>query len=475
MTNIFISLVDKSINAGWLILAVIVVRFLLKDAPKFVRCILWCLVGIRLLIPFSIESTFSLVPSRNVMPPETVYSVSTENGSEMWWDESGITENYIPIVDKRMNPLPIAWSVGTYIWIVGMIFLGCYTIITYVRLKRRMRDAVRLQGNIFQSEKVKTPFVMGVVKLVIYIPYHLTEAERECVIAHERAHIKRGDHFWKPIAFAVLTLYWFQPLVWLAYVLFCKDIELACDEKVLREIGLHNKRVYSQTLLDCSVTNHTIAACPIAFGETGVKMRIKNIVNYKKPTLWILLLSFTAVAVVTVCFMTSPKEVQTEEVVLEKDAFVENVVGPETKSYAEESEETEEATGTGVDVSFLIPVEGEVYASFGESLQGVMHEGIDIAAEEGTAILATADGTVLDAGFNPLDGNFVVIEHDGGYYSTYAHCKDVFVENGEEVTSGMKIATVGNTGMSTGAHLHFEIQKDETGLIDAGMVIEFQE
>lgn len=517
MTDIFISLVNMSMTSGWLILAVMAARLVLKRAPKFICCILWCLVGIRLVIPFSVESTFSLVPGKAVISAEMMHSASPaiDTGIDVVDRAMNpiITENFAKMSGNHVNPMQTVMITGSYIWIAGVILLALYTVGTYIRLRMRVCDAVRMtydeccfiggssgmvsqehpggssrivsrkhpvrseSGRVFQSERVTTPFVLGMVKPAIYIPFYLTEEEQECVIAHETAHIKRGDHLVKPIAFAILTVYWFNPMVWIAYVLLCKDIELACDEKVLREMGLDKKKVYSRTLLNCSVKHHMIAACPLAFGEAGVKMRIKNIVNYKKPTFLAALLSVAVIVVVAVCFMTNPKEPEEQKVVLSETGEDITMAEPESKEVMEKSEidaeaETEKQEAVAAEMQFRLPVEGTVSAPFGESPNGVMHEGIDIAAEEGTEIFASADGTVLDAGFNPSEGNFVIIEHDNGYWSLYAHCEEVLVEKGDEVTSGTQIATVGKTGNATGAHLHFEVRRDETELIDPGLVIE---
>ncbi len=342
----YIALVNRSIISCWLILAVLVIRILLKKAPKYIHCFLWCLVGIRLILPFSLESVFSLIPSGRVVEPGIVYShqPSIETGIEPVDSVVNpiIIKNFEPNVGDSVNPLQVAAILGSWIWILGIAAMLLYTGIIYFRLMRRMSDAVRLEGNIFQSEKAATPFVLGIFRPRIYIPYTLKEKEQLCVIAHEQAHIRRRDHLLKPIAFCVLAVYWFHPLVWLAYVLLCRDIELACDERVIREIGMARRKVYSETLLNCSARHGIIAACPLAFDETGVKRRIKNILHYKKPTVWILGLSVALCAAAAVCFMTDPKTEPKTEPRQVSDEGSEDVFGEERKGLLAEEGQIED-------------------------------------------------------------------------------------------------------------------------------------
>lgn len=316
MAEIFLYLVNRSITAGWLILAVVLLRLLLRRAPKWISCLLWCLVGARLLVPVSIESVFSLIPSADTLSREILYAASPALDSGIESVNRVVNPmlqaSFAPNPGDSVNPLQMLASVASYIWVLGMTVLLLYTVITYIRLKHRVGDAVRFQGNVFQSEKVGSPFVLGVIKPRIYIPYDMTDEERQCVIAHEQAHLARRDHLWKPLAFLILTVYWFQPLVWVAYLLLCRDIEYACDEKVLGKLGEEKKKIYSVALLHCSVGgknyHRMIAACPIAFGEVGVKSRIKSVLHYKKPTFWLILAALLVCVVCAVCFLTNPKE-----------------------------------------------------------------------------------------------------------------------------------------------------------------------
>lgn len=206
------------------------------------------------------------------------------------------------------NPLQTTIGIYEYIWIFGMIALALYTAISYWRLRRKVDTAVRYEDNIFQSENVGSPFVLGIIKPKIYLPFKMDEQDMEHVVAHEQAHIRRKDHWWKPLGFLLLTIHWFNPLMWLAYVLLCRDIELACDEKVIKELGNEQRADYTQALVACSVNRRMIAACPLAFGEVGVKERVKSVMNYKKPAFWIIILAVIACVVVVVCFLTNPKQ-----------------------------------------------------------------------------------------------------------------------------------------------------------------------
>lgn len=312
MSALFLKLLNLSIMAGWLILAVLVARVCLKKAPKYIRCILWGLVGIRLVFPFSIESIFSLLPSGKVIESEIVYDrTPTINSGITVIDNvtnNIMAESFTPNIADSVNPLQVVTFVVSNLWILGMVVMLIYCIISYILVYRKVFDAVKLEENVYECERVSTPFVLGVIKPRIYIPYHMDEVAREYIVAHEKAHIKRGDHIIKLCGFLILAVYWFNPLVWIAYIMLCRDIELACDEKVMKSIGETQKQHYSKVLLEYSVSPKRIAACPLTFGEVAVKQRIKNVLNYKKPAFWIIAISLIACVAVAVCFMTSPKE-----------------------------------------------------------------------------------------------------------------------------------------------------------------------
>lgn len=298
-----------SISASWIVLAVLLLRLLLKKAPKWINGILWGIVGLRLIMPFSFESIFSLIPSSE--------TISKAPDSPRPHFESGVTiidnqvndylgEHYYEVVTRPTGHFADITTILTIVWIVGIVLLLAYTIISYSRVKNKIGTAVLLRDNIYQSENVISPFVLGIIKPKIYLPFNMNEQDMEHVIAHEQAHINRKDHWWKPLGFLILTLHWFNPLMWLGYVLLCRDIELACDEKVIKELNTEQKADYSQALLNCSVNCRMIAACPLAFGEVGVKDRVKSILNYKKPAFGIIVVAIIASIAVAVCFLTNP-------------------------------------------------------------------------------------------------------------------------------------------------------------------------
>ena len=311
MESLFLKLVNLSMIASWLVLAVLLIRLVFRKAPKWVRCFLWGLVALRLVCPISIESVFSLIPSVEPLPQDILYAAAPEVHSGI-----GVIDNIVtPVLSSTLSPEPgasanptqIWFFVLAWIWAAGVAAMLLYELISYLLLKHRVATATLLRENIKQSESINSPFVLGLFRPVIYLPYSVADEELTYVIAHEKAHIRRKDHWWKPIGFILLAIYWFNPLLWVAYVLLCRDIETACDEKVIREMEKEDRRAYSAALLHCSVRHRVIAACPLAFGEVGVKARIKDVMNYKKPTLGIVLPAVAATIIVAVCLLTVPK------------------------------------------------------------------------------------------------------------------------------------------------------------------------
>lgn len=322
MTELFLNVVNMSISASWLILAILMLRLVLRKAPKWVNVLLWGIVAVRLLCPFSIESALSLVPSAETISPEIMMNAepSIHTGVPMINSVVNpvISQSFSPAPGDSANPLQIWIPALALIWLAGVSVLLAYTAISYRRLRRNVDTAVFLRDNIFQSENVSSPFVLGIIKPKIYLPFRMDGQELEHVVAHEQAHIGRRDHWWKPLGFLLLTIHWFNPLMWLAYVFLCRDIELACDETVIQELGAEQRADYSQALLTCSVSRRMVSACPLAFGEVGVKERVKSVLGYKKPAFWIVAASVVACAVVAVCFLTNPRGIKIEDITHEK-------------------------------------------------------------------------------------------------------------------------------------------------------------
>lgn len=310
MSELFLKIVNMSISASWAVVAVLALRFCLKKAPKWVNVLLWGIVAMRMVFPFSIESVLSLIPSAETISPtimmEQSPSVQTGVPALNHVINPVISGSFTPAPGASANPLQIWIPVLAGIWLFGIAALFLYSAVSYWRLRRKVCEAVILRGNIYQSEKVGSPFVLGIIRPKIYLPYHMDSREMDHVIAHEQTHIRRKDHWWKPLGFLLLTIHWFNPLMWLSYVLLCRDIELACDEKVIGKMGNAQRADYTQALVACSVDRRLIAACPLAFGEIGVKERVKSVMNYKKPAFWIVLASVIVCAVIAVCFLTNP-------------------------------------------------------------------------------------------------------------------------------------------------------------------------
>ncbi len=312
MEKLFIQAVNLSISASWLVLAVLMLRFLLKKAPKWLNMALWSLVAVRLLLPFSWESVLSLLPSAQTIPEGFITDPNPGINSGLPAVDQLVNpmlqQQFTPAPGASANPLQIWTAVLSVLWLAGIGLMLLYTLVTYLRLRHRVRTAVLLSGNLYQSEAVSSPFVLGLIRPRIYLPFCVKEEDLAYVVAHEKAHIARRDHWWKPLGFVLLSIYWFNPVLWVAYIFLCRDIELACDERVIRDRDMNYRANYSQALLSCSVSRRSIAACPLAFGEVGVKQRIKSVLNYKKPAFWIILVALLASVALAVGFLTSPKE-----------------------------------------------------------------------------------------------------------------------------------------------------------------------
>ena len=310
LSEVFLKIINMSISASWLVLAVVLLRLVLKKAPKWISVLLWGFVAIRLICPFSIESVLSLIPSAETVSPEIMMDwtpeISTGIGSVDTVINPIITQTFAPDPATSANPLQILIPVAGMAWLAGIAIMLIYTAISYFLLRRKVATAVLLRKNIYQSENVDSPFVLGIIKPKVYLPFRMDGQNLEHVIAHEESHIQRKDHWWKPFGFVLLALHWFNPLMWLAYVLLCRDIELACDEKVIKEMDNENRANYTQALVACSVNRRSIAACPLAFGEVGVKERVKSVMNYKKPAFWVIVVAVITCIAVAVCFLTNP-------------------------------------------------------------------------------------------------------------------------------------------------------------------------
>ena len=325
MEGVFIKLLNLSIQASILIVVVLLLRFILNKSPKWMKCLLWALVAIRLVCPFSIESIFSLAPDAEVVNMDNYVGMPNIQSEAAGTDRS--VNKYVETHDnegvavEKKNTNPIYFL--SIIWSVGIVILAVYALGSCLKIWRRVKLSIRTTENIYICDRIESPFIFGIIKPRIYLPSGISEEQKESVIAHEQAHIKRLDHFWKPFGFCLLTVYWFNPLCWLAYILLCRDIELACDEKVIKNMDVTQKKIYSQVLLSFSESQKQILACPLAFGEVGVKERIRSILNYKKPAFWIIAVAIVSMIVTSVLFLTSPKK-KTYEITFHIPAGCEN-------------------------------------------------------------------------------------------------------------------------------------------------------
>ncbi len=314
MDAFFLKLLNMNIATSWLIMAIFVLRLFMKRTPKRIAYILWGMVAVRLIFPFSFESVFSLIPSAETIPVQGVFADNSDAANNPYHFQ---LQTGIQAIDRAVNPVTRKTTgssmrsgieILAWIWLAGAVLLFLYAIISYLWMRRRVREAALLQDNIWLCDAVKSPFILGIIRPRIYLPSGIAEEQMKYVTAHERTHLKHRDHWWKPLGFLLLALYWFNPLVGAAYLLFCRDIELACDEAVIKNMKLDEKKAYSHALVSCSMQRNMVMVCPLAFGEVGVKERIKAVLNYKKPAFWTVVAAIAVCIIVAICFLTNPKE-----------------------------------------------------------------------------------------------------------------------------------------------------------------------
>ncbi len=422
MNVLLLKIVNMSISASWLILAILVLRLLSKKAPKWINVLLWGIVAVRLICPFTFESDISLVPSAETIP----LNIEMEDAPVI---DSGIeainnvvnpviSDYFTPQPATPVNPLQIWILLASVVWLTGMTGMLLYAFISYFRIRSKVSTAVLYRDNIFQSENVVSPFVLGMIRTRIYLPYKIAQQELEHVIAHENAHIERKDHWWKPLGFLLLAIHWLNPLMWVAYVLLCRDIELACDEKVIRKLDNEQRADYTQALVNCSVNRRMIAACPLAFGEVSVKERVKNIMNYKRPAFWIIGLSLVVCIAVAVCFLTNPKQGE------EKDVAGEHVVSGDVGNRETEDNEDANINENELETTPNITEKNEVQEAYATLLAGVQSL---VSMEEVVWWIPPFQGTTLEYEYTymDLDGDGVVellvqmVDNPSGYNGVF--------------------------------------------------------
>ena len=383
MSAVFLKILNMSIAAGWLILAAVFLRLLLRKAPRKIVCLFWGLAGLRLVLPVSIRSLFSLIPSRDTVPADIALSPAPAIDSGIPAVNSAVN----PIIGSfapdpqtvaSVNPLQVIIPAAAIIWLAGACAMLLYALISYLKMRRTVAAAVPAGGRVYACDEVDSPFILGVFRPRIYIPSAMEGETLAAVLAHEEMHLKRRDHVWKPLAFLLLSVYWFNPLCWLAFILLSRDLEAACDEAVIRGMDRESLAAYSQALLDCSCPRRRIAACPLAFGEVGVKGRVKNVLNYKKPAFWLIIIAVLACIVLTVCFLTDPKK--KEEPEMTKTTF------------------TAEISRIDGNVMYVIPAAGSNEARSSNLFEVTLKAPEDSAAkaEAGDTVLIEYDGIILE-------------------------------------------------------------------------------
>ncbi len=404
ISDVFIKLFNMSLSASVLITVIILLRFLLKRAPKWILPVLWALAGVRLVCPISIKSSHSLMPvSEPVIKSISDNTVFLDSGFEVIDKPvNGIIDHSIDSSVTTQTAAGIdAILVLSIIWIIGAFIMLAFAAISYIRLRMRVAVSVPLEDNIRVCDNIESPFVLGILRPVIYLPSGVSESDIRHVLSHERAHLKRLDNLWKPLGYLLLIVYWFNPFIWIAFILFCKDIELACDEKVISDFKLHDKKAYATALLNLGMNRRMVLACPLAFGEVGVKERVKSVMNYKKPAFWIVIIAVVICAFVAVTFLSDP--------IIEK---AENNSLPVEKE--DDASLDEKNTGDITDDSYEHNlVEGKYIQVLFEDPHGDSEERYQVVVDaNGNGIEETY--TLTDLMYNGGDGGFSLSAEEDG-------------------------------------------------------------
>ena len=312
--RIFSALLNRAVAATLLILAVCVYRALSPKAPKWTRLFLWALAGLRLCLPFSIRSAWSLVPSEKILDYETAqYAAKPEITSGIAALNRAVNpafgESFAATPVASINPLQVWMHLAGLVWAIGVLALLLAALVSVWKLRRRVQASIELQKGVRLCDAIDTPFLLGLFRPTVYLPSQLSQQERDVVLAHEAAHKTHGDCVWKGLGYGILCVYWFYPPVWLGYALFCRDLELACDERAVKRLSLEEKKRYASVLLSCSVPRGSFPVCPLAFGEVGVKERVKRVLD-KKPAKALIALALAVCLVIGVCFLTAKQDEQ---------------------------------------------------------------------------------------------------------------------------------------------------------------------
>ncbi len=436
MTDFLVSLLNMSLVSSWVIIALLILRPFMKKVPRSIVCGLWILVGIRLVCPVGFQSFLSFIPTSEPLNSEVLTSQADYlvkfSMSENIGSENIISNTLVPPAGTSINPMQAISLVAAFIWAVGLAVMLIISLVSYCRLNKSVRPSLNIGGNVYINDDIPSPFVLGFIKPRIYILSSLTEYEREFVIAHENAHIKRRDYLLKPIGYLILSLHWFNPLVWVAYIMLCRDIESACDEQVIRDMDENGKKNYSEILLRLSVSDRRLRACPVAFGETGVKSRIKSVVSYKKPALWIVAVALVLAAVLSLGFLTNPVKASDEKVVLPLNERVYDDISKCVSASIVDSNKTESADVFRVEnyVELLTKSNANIITKYIWAYYGEFKD---------------IDGKVFLEFESYKPAKVTILKCDGGYkslsYRQTENYKDISYENDyfpEEIHSSVK-------------------------------------
>lgn len=420
MEALFLKILNMSITASWLIIAVIALRFIFSKSSKSIRMVLWGIVAVRLLIPYSIKSALSIIPSANTVPDEIIYHKSPYINSGVAALNNvvnpALAQSLAAQPENSINPMQIVLFISTVIWIVGIVIMMAYAIISYIIVYKNTSESVFTKSCVYMCDRISTPFIFGIFKPRIYIPSFMDSNDLHYVLLHENAHLSRLDHIWKPLGFILLTVYWFNPLMWIGYILFCRDIEFACDEKVLYNEGSQIKKRYSQALLNCSTMKKRTLICPLAFGEVGIKRRIKSVLNYRKPAVLIIVVSVIVIVITCVCFLTDPYNTLSNIEDMNLDSIIDNT-------------------------AYLTVFNGEVY----DSIQGFDK---DVLAELKELNISSAPVSQEKNENRDRSNTLILQENDGvslySYFVGTAICfnsdfTEVYVNDGEKSTLSYRV------------------------------------
>ena len=443
MTIFFFKIIEISIIASYITFLILIIRKLFHKISKRYLCLLWSFVGLRLLLPFEIKSSLSLIPKETfITSNSTIVNVISHS-------QGVIHTQAISELNK--------YNMFVNVWIIGIIVMIIYLIGSMIIINLKVKDSIYYKDNIYINNSIDTAFILGIIKPKIYIPNTVNEIDLNYMIKHEKNHIKRKDHFWKPLGYLLLTIHWFNPMIWIAYIYLCKDIELACDEEFVEKMDTEKIKEYMSTLLKYSVSRNNIISCPLAFGEIGIKERIKAMMNYKKKNIWMKFSIIFIVLFISVGCMTNPK-------ITEK-----NIINTELQDKMSKLSEELNILQIRLDImnNFRLPVDNVQLTCTWECFEN--HKGYDLInkIDRYGDVVSVSNGEVIAVGEDKNEGYFIEIQHDNGVISHYGTLGEILVEKGQQVKQSDVIAKLGMSGRATGPHVHFYLMYDNYILQDS--------